>query len=322
MVGTLAGLFFCFISIFVAGGFLAHLGDRITARSRLGHQLMGMVFLGAVTSLPELAAGVGAAGVAANADLAYGDVVGSCVFNLLILGVADLMSRQPVVAVSGRATILNAASGVVLLSVAAFGPLAAGLGLPTSAWVLDLVLAAVYLLSLEGVRRVEAGEDHEEQVLQGGLPRLWLLFSLTALLVIGPGLWLPVLAGNLALHLGISQSFVGTFLVGAFTSAPEAMVTYHCVRKGWSRMAVGNLLGSNLFNILILVPMSAVYPPGAFYQAAGREHAVTALVGITMTAVVISAGVWRRRQDTPPRLRLEGSVLIALYLLAFYALAP
>jgi cation:H+ antiporter len=321
MIGITAGLVFCFACIFVGGGILTSVGDRIAVRTRLGHHLMGMFFLAAITSLPELVAGMSAAGISGEADLAYGEVVGSCVFNLAILGVADLFSRTPVVAARGGGLFLNGSTGVVLLALAAFGLIG-----PDStgrfAAVLNIVIVGVYLLGLEGARRAEGHEPEPAQTRGPSLARLWIYFSFAALVVIGPGVWLPLLADTLAEQAGISHSFVGTFLVGAFTSAPEMIVTYHCLRRRWAAMAVGNLLGSNLFNILVLVPMALVYRPGSLYAAAGTEHAVTALLAIVMTAVVLTAATWRTHRKEYPRWRPEGWVLIAIYAIVFFYLAP
>jgi cation:H+ antiporter len=322
MIGIAAGLAFCFACIFVGGGFLTSIGDRIASRTTLGHHLMGMLFLAAVTSLPELAAGISAAGVSGEADIAYGEVVGSCVFNLAILGVADLLSRTPVIAARGHGLYLNGATGVALLAAAAASLLVSD-ATGRLAALFNLVIVGVYLIGLEGARRSERQEAEPAGPDDGSsLARLWLLFGVTSLLVIGPGLWLPILADSLAEQTGASRSFVGTFLVGAVTSAPEAIVTYHCVRRGWGAMAVGNLLGSNLFNILILAPMDLVYRPGSLYEAAGSEHAVTALLAIIMTAVVLAAATWRRSQDPLPSRRPEGWILLVLYLVALLYLAP
>jgi cation:H+ antiporter len=321
MIEIAAGLAFCFACIFVGGGFLTSIGDRIASRTSLGHHLMGMLFLAAVTSLPELAAGISAAGVSGEADIAYGEVVGSCVFNLTILGVADLFSRTPVIAARGHGLRLNGATGIALLAAAAVGLLVSD---PTGrlAALFNLIIVGIYLVGLEGARRAERDEPEPAAEDGSSLLRLWFLFGVTSLLVIGPGLWLPILADSLAEQSGVSHSFVGTFLVGAVTSAPEAIVTYHCVRRGWGAMAVGNLLGSNLFNILILVPMDLVYRSGSLYEAAGSEHAVTALLAIIMTAVVLAAASWRRRQEPSSRRRPEGLVLVILYVIALLYLAP
>jgi cation:H+ antiporter len=314
-----AGLLFCFVAIFVGGGFLTHLGDRISARSGLGHHVMGMIFLAAVTSLPELSAGLSAAGWSRQPDIAMGEVLGSCVFNLAILGAADLFSRRPVIGAHGSAPLLNGGTGMVLLATAAVALWVSGPGVLVS-WLAGSTIVAVYLLGLLGSRRLDDSDEPPPSTDGTSLLSLWLRFAAASLLVIGPGLWLPFLADRVAHEAGLSQSLVGTFLVGAFTSAPEMIVTWHCLRRGWAVMALGNLLGSNLFNILILVPMDVVYTDGSLYQAVGSEHLATALAALGMTAIVILAGIWRHHAVRTPRLRGEGLLLLAAYAVAFILL--
>ncbi|TDI30973.1 MAG: sodium:calcium antiporter [Acidobacteria bacterium] len=321
MIGLLAALLFCFAAIFVSGGFLTTLGDRISENSSLGHHVMGMFFLAAVTSLPELSAGLAAAGISRLPDIAVGEILGSCVFNLTILGVADLLSRRPVIAARGRAPFLNGVTGFVLLVIAALALRTPGPAALVS-WLAGGAIAAVYMAGLVGVRRLENKTQTQPRTATPGtsLTKLWLQFAAASLLVIGPGLWLPSLAATLSREAGISESLVGTFLVGAFTSAPEMIVTWHCLRRGWTVMALGNLMGSNLFNILILVPMDAVYTGGSLYRAAGGEHLFTVLAAMAMTAMVILAGVWRRRAVHTPRFRAEGVLLLVAYAAVFFFL--
>ena len=311
---------FCFVAIFVGGGFLTQLGDRISARSGLGHHVMGMIFLAAVTSLPELSAGLSAAGWSRQPNIAMGEVLGSCVFNLAILGAADLYSRRPVIGAHGTGPLLNGGTGMVLLATAALALWVPGPGMLVS-WLAGGTIGAVYLMGLMGSRRLEEGDEPAPATDDGtSLSSLWFRFGAASLLVIGPGLWLPFLADRLAQEAGLSQSLVGTFLVGAFTSAPEMIVTWHCLRRGWAVMAVGNLLGSNLFNILILVPMDAVYTDESLYKAVGSEHLATALAALGMTAIVILASIWRHHAVRTPRLRGEGLLLLAAYVAAFLML--
>jgi cation:H+ antiporter len=318
VTGLLAALFFCFAAIFVSGGFLTTLGDRISENSRLGHHVMGMFFLAAVTSLPELSAGLAAAGISRLPDIAVGEILGSCVFNLTILGAADLLSRRPVIAAGGRAPFLNGVTGLVLLAITVLALRTPGPAALVS-WLAGGAIVLVYMLGLSGVRRLENNTEPRNTAPAGtSLSKLWLQFAAASLLVIGPGLWLPSLAAKLSHQAGISETLVGTFLVGAFTSAPEMIVTWHCLRRGWTVMALGNLMGSNLFNILILVPMDVVYTDGSLYGAGGGEHQGTALAAMAMTILVILAGVWRRHAVRTPRVRAEGLLLLAAYAAVFF----
>ncbi len=101
------------------------------------------------------------------------------------------------------------------------------------------------------------------------------------------------------------------------TSTPEIIVTWHCIRAGFTHMAMANMLGSNLFNMLTVAPIDAVYTEGPIYCAVGQEHAVTGMFAIVMTAVVMAASRVRTARGEHPRLRLEGILIVALYLASF-----
>ncbi len=312
------GLLICLVSIFVGGGFLTKLGDKISEKTGLGHNLMGTVFLAGVTSIPELGAGLSAV---ARPDplpnIAMGAVMGSCCFNLMILGVADLCCRKTMMA-GGRPALLNGLSGVILISIVVLAIQGAGVSLGAFGGS-SILIVVVYILALEAVRRSESAEggDVHAEAAPGELRRLWLWFCLAAALVIVPAVWLPSIADKIAQQAGISQSFAGTFLVGAVTSTPEIIVTWHCIRAGFTSMAMANMLGSNLFNMLTVAPIDAVYTEGSIYRAVVPEHAVTGMFAIVMTAVVMAASRVRSARGEQPRLRLEGILIVALYLASF-----
>ncbi|MFQ5845195.1 MAG: sodium:calcium antiporter [Planctomycetota bacterium] len=308
---TYVGLALCLVCIFVGGSYLTSLADKIAHRTRLGHHLMGTIFLAAVTSVPELGAGLSAVG-RGFVDIAVGEVVGSCGFNLMILGVAALVARRSVFG-GGTGPLVGGLTGILLLGVAIAGLVGPALSLGVLG-THSLVIAAVYVVGLELLRRrAQSGAAQPPAEGDQSLRRLWLKFGVASIFVMAPAVWLPDLADDVAKDLGISHSFVGTFLVGAFTSTPEIMVTYHCVRAGLTHMAVGNLLGSNLFNVLVLAVMDAVYLSGPIYGEASPQHTATALLAIVMTLVVLAAGRRRPAPGAHPRRRWEGLALCLLY---------
>lgn len=95
----------CVILIVVAGVKLCHYGDVIADKTGLGGTWIGLVMVATVTSLPELATGIASVTVAAAPDIAVGDVFGSCVFNLVIIVILDLVHRGESVYKIGRAHV-------------------------------------------------------------------------------------------------------------------------------------------------------------------------------------------------------------------------
>ena len=106
---------------------------------------------------------------------------------------------------------------------------------------------------------------------------------------------LPHAADALAQELGLSRSFVGTILMALVTTLPEMAVTLAALRLGALDMAIGNLLGSNLFNVLILSVDDLFYTPGPLLADAAPVHAGTAVTALLMTGLVIVGLVMRPR---------------------------
>ncbi|MCS7074673.1 MAG: sodium:calcium antiporter, partial [Bacteroidia bacterium] len=118
MLSTIAGFLICAGIIFGAGKRLSHYGDLLAELSGLGRAWIGLVLMAAVTSLPELMVGISSAAVIQSADLAAGDILGSCAFNLGILSLMDLFTpkNKPLFSQISRSHTLAAAFGIILIS--------------------------------------------------------------------------------------------------------------------------------------------------------------------------------------------------------------
>jgi cation:H+ antiporter len=123
--------------------------------------------------------------------------------------------------------------------------------------------------------------------------REWQRFGAAALVVLAAGSWLPQAADSLAQALGLSRSFVGTVFMALATTLPEMAVTVSALRLGALDMAIGNLLGSNLFNIAILALDDLAYTRGPLLADAAPAHAGTAASALVMTGLVIVGLVMR-----------------------------
>src|SRR3989344_4484849 len=101
-------------------------------------------------------------------------------------------------------------------------------------------------------------------------------FAMAAAIVVGAGMWLPFVAVNLATTMGWNRSFVGSLFVALVTTLPELAVTLSALRLGALDMAIGNLLGSNLFNVAIVGIDDLFYRPGDLLAHVSPVHAITA----------------------------------------------
>jgi cation:H+ antiporter len=293
----------CAALILAAGTRLSKYGDAIARHTGLGGGWIGLVLMASVTSLPELVTGVSSVTVANVPDIAVGNVLGACVLNLAMMVVLDAMHRQAsIYAVASQGHVLGAAFGILM-----FGAVAIGLLAGSAQWsvghvsLVSVALVGLYLVAVRTIyqyerRATQAAEAAGEA--NGPLPSITLRravtgYVLAALVVVGAALWLPFAAGAVADTMGWSDGFVGTLLVALATTLPELTVTVAAVRLGALDMAIGNLVGSNLFNLLILAIDDAFYVTGPLFAAVSPAHLLSAASASAMAAALIIALVAR-----------------------------
>jgi cation:H+ antiporter len=251
-----------------------------------------------VTSLPELASGISAVAWVEAPNLAVGNVLGACVFNLLFLAVVDALQRhQPMYHLAGASHLLSASFGVVMLGFVVLS-LVLGARAPAvfNVGLYSPVLLGLYLLALRSVfAHEQANAARDDTTAPAGLKREAVRFALAAAVVLAAGTWLPGLADALADEMGWSRSFVGTLFMAFVTTLPEMAVTLSALRLGALDMAIGNLLGSNLFNLMILAIDDLAYTRGPLLAEASPVHAGSAAAAVLMTGLVMVGLVMRPR---------------------------
>lgn len=324
-LGTLLLQFVVCATLIAGAGFaLSKSADRIARATGLTGGWVGLALLGTVTSLPELASGISSVTLVMAPNLAVGNALGACVINLLFLVVIDAVQRhQPIYRDASAAHLLSAAFGIVMLGFVAMSLLLAQRA-PTLLHVglYSPALLGLYLLSLRSVFAHEqalhgtAGNASAES--EGdpiALGPEWRRFGIAAVVVLVAGTWLPSIADGLAQSLGWSRSFVGTIFMAFATTLPEMAVTLSALRLRALDMAIGNLLGSNLFNVTILAIDDLFYTKGPLLADASPVHAGTAVAAVIMSGMVV-IGLVMRPQGRVLRVLSWVSVgLLATYML-------
>lgn len=290
----------CVVLIGLAGVRLIRYGDAIAALTGLSRTWVGLILIATVTSLPELVTGLSAVTIASSPDMAVGDALGSTVFNLAILALVDVFYRKDAVyAVASHGHVLSAGFGVILLAAAALVLILTGQGMLPSigsiSWGSPVILT-LYALAMRSMYLAE--QRHRSSSDAAPPPAMSLKaaltgYALTSMVIIGSGIWLPLIGVELARVMGWSNSFVGTLFVALATSVPELATTFGAVRIGAIDMAIANLLGSNLFDVLILALDDMAYRPGSLYAQVSPIHAVSALSACLMTGAVVVALAYR-----------------------------
>lgn len=293
----------CLVVIGIAGWRLSRYGDILAEKTGLSASWIGLILLATATSLPELVTGISAVTVANATDIAVGNVLGATVFNLAFLVMLDFLYRkESLYSRAAQGHILSAALGALLIAFAGFGLLLDQAGFSPTLGHVGLytpLLALIYLLAMRVVYQYEKrtlaefAEAAAARYPEITMRQAWMGYGLAAAAIVAAGSWLPFVAKDLAGFMGWEQSFVGTVLVAAITTAPEAMVTLSALRIGAVDMAIANLLGSNLFNIVILAVNDLFYAPGPLFAVVSPSHVMTALTAVMMSALVIVGLIYR-----------------------------
>jgi len=284
------------VVIVLAGVRLARYGDVLGEKSGLGRSWIGVVLLAATTSLPELFTGFGATALVALPDIALGDVLGSCMFNLLILSLMDAVQPEPIGARAHQGHALSIGFGLLLIGVAGVG-LVADHRLPAIGWIglYSPALVALYFVAMrvifthEKQRRAKETQEVAEELQYGEmtLRSAVIQYSLAAAVVVAAALWLPRLGAELARQTGLGEAFVGSLFIAITTSLPEIVVSLTAVRIGALDLGIGNVLGSNLFNLLILGLDDVFYRQGPLMADADASHSISIVAIVMMNALFL-----------------------------------
>jgi cation:H+ antiporter len=311
--------FFIASAAIVSSGFwLARYGDVIAEKTGLSGTWIGLITVATVTSLPELITGLSSVTLANAPDIAVGDVLGSCVFNLLLIAVLDFVHREaPIYRRASYGHILAGGFSVILIGIVVFSLLArdvvavrlGNVGIYTPAIIVLYLVAvrAVFVKEKERATTPTLDLRYPDITFRQALLR----YAAASFVVVIVGISLPFVAKTLAEEMGWSQSFVGTLLVAAATSLPEAATTLGALRIGAIDLAIANLFGSNLFNILVLAIDDLAFLGGPLLSHVSQAQALSGVSAMIMTGAAI-VGVQYRPETRV--FRLVGWVSLALLL--------
>ena len=282
--------------------------SSIAKRMKVSELVIGLTIVAFGTSAPELAVSAISA-IKGNGDIALGNVVGSNLFNtLMIIGCTVLVRPLKVsrLLIKKEIPLCILASFVLILlcADATEGCVAGGLSRTDG-----LVLLCFMAIFLSHTFSMAAGE--EQNASESGIKEmpLWraILFSIGGLLfLIAGGESFVRGASGLARALGASESLIAVTIVAGGTSLPELATSVVAALKGKSEMAVGNVVGSNLFNIFLILGLSSTISPIKLAGIGAIDLGMVLLSSIVLWFV----GVFYKERTIT---RAEGALMIALY---------
>jgi cation:H+ antiporter len=293
----------CSLVIVYSGSRLSKYGDIIAEKTGLGGAWIGVVLMGFVTSLPELVTGISSVTFASVPDIAVGDVLGSCVFNMFILAFLDALYRpMPLSAKALHGHILSAGFGILLLSIVALS-ISSTIRFFSLIWIgpYSLLFVMIYFVAMrliysyERRQAAEVIQERIEEMKYEGISTKTAVvrYVIHAAIVIVAAIFLPKIGEGIAEATGLGQTFVGSIFIAVSTSLPEVVVSIAAVRLGAIDLAVGNLFGSNIFNIFILAVDDILFIKGPILSFVDSTHIVSAVSAIGMTAIAIIGLTYR-----------------------------
>lgn len=311
-------------AVWMAAVRLAARADAIATRTRLGHEMVGLLLLGGVSALPELAVATAATLQDAPA-LTVSNLLGSAAVNVMLLVLADAAIRgRALTSVQGSPKVLLIGVLGVLMMALVMAPGITGdvlvFGMGAWSWVLLLLFAGgLWVMSHSRSERAWrplgdtiAPPGTEQELRAQSLRRVIAGAGAAAAVILVAGVLLAGSGEAIAVQTGLGTSFFGAVVLAMATSLPEASTVLAAVRLGRYGMAISDVLGAIVFNVAILVLVDALYPGGPVLLEAGRFASFGALLALVLACLFL-IGLIERRDRTIGRLGIDSVLALLTY---------
>ncbi len=266
---------------------LAEYGDVIAIRTKLGGMLIGTLLLAGATSLPEFLTTINS--INQNVvDLAAGNLFGSNMFNMFMLAVLDMIFLgQRLLRKAATKHALSGSLATLMIGLVVFFILAdidirfGWVGLDSLIVMITYIVGVLILQGNKPLQTVEIEGDDLKNL--PSLKKALLGFGIATLVLVVVTPWLVRSSSGIAEITGISTGFIGTALLAIITSLPELVTTVSAVRVGAIDLAIGNLFGSNMFNMFAIGAADLFYLDGRFLSAIAPGFVLVGLLGLLLT---------------------------------------
>ncbi len=306
--------FFILIAIvLVAGEKLSVYAGGIAKKTGLSQGFIGATLVAAITSFPELMSGISSIAVVKSPDMLFGEIVGSCMFNLSILALVNIIIKRENLfyRVSKRHKISGLSNVGVLMLILLFFYLKLGtiyfIGIPS------LIILTYYVFAIYFIYKKEELEDEEEESEE---KNLFLKFSFYSLFIIVASFYLPIVAEEIAKKYGLTMSFAGIVFVGIVTSLPELAVSVSAARHKLLGISVGNIFGSNLFNLTIPSMVDVFYTKGSIWHGVNEGIFLSFFITFFITLfIVLQYRITKKEKKTFKHFSTSSLLIFISYLI-------
>lgn len=286
-----------FVLLIKGADFFVDGASSVAAKLKVPSLIIGLTVVSMGTSMPEAAVSISAS-LGGDNGISLGNVIGSNIFNLLmVVGISSVIlpiaTDRDILKRDMPVNIIITAVLCVMLFDGKLSRLDAGI---------LLVLLAVYLFILIRSALKNREEGEETKVLTWFKSILFVVLGAAA--IIGGGQLVVDNAETIALNLGMGETLVGLTVVAFGTSLPELVTSIVAAKKGDSGIAMGNVVGSCIFNILFILGMAGVISP----MEAEKAFKIDTLILIGVSLIMLLFAFTKKKTN-----RLEGATCVLIY---------
>ena len=298
-------------------------GIILSERTNIEKGIIGMFFLAVATSFPEIVTGASAVFFLDKAALGYGDIVGSIIVNLMILFGIDIYQGKGRILL--RVSKVNRLTGVyvvillgIVLSAAMIRSIGVSIPVIYGVGIENFLIILTYFAALKIIQRSGKREEHvplnneRESFLS-----LWSKFMIFLAVVMALGVWLARIGDKIVAQTTMSETFIGTLFLGLVTSFPEIIVSFAALRAGSINMAVGNILGSNMFDVCIIPFLDMLHKRPILGAMTNAQKFATVLV--TVLSLVAVIGLYSKK-ETSRKVGWDTAIIFLFGLIGFVIL--
>lgn len=320
----------CVVLILIAGTKITRTAEKIADYTKIGQAVTGIVFLGASTSIAGMVLSAQSA-YEGHVELSISNAIGGIAVQTLFIAVGDCFYRTANLEYSAASqeNLVQAVILIIMLNLPLLGFVSSDMAVGHIHFV-SFAIIAVYLLGLKVVsqsfknptwyvkpavkKEKEKPDKNKKNSEREGYKTLFSKYFLLAGILAVAGYFLSKSAVPLSSDLGISKSIMGTFLTSVSTSLPELVTTLAAVRNKSLTLAIGGIIGGNIFDCIFLSVSDFFYLSGTIFAQITPFQIFTIILAVLMTSVLL-LGLLIREKYGPGKIGLESISIILIYII-------
>ena len=316
-------LLLAFIVIFATSR-LSYYIDELDKKTHISGALIGGVLLATVTSMPEFITSITSTVGLGEPGLAFGNVFGSNIFNIVILAIADIIfvkhmffNKVKTQRKTNALVILMYIVFMIPLILAGFsGYNSATINIGLTFNVISLVIVVVYIFSIRAMNQDET--EQSEEVSNISYKRIGTMFFLWALVVVVSSYFVTLVANNLGNELNLGASFAGAIFLGVATSLPEMTAVMTLMKLRNYEAALGNIIGSNIFNMTIISVVDIINVKEDIFSELSdnsevRENISLLLILGLITSIILMLALVRKDEKSKITYLIPSVLILVAY---------